>query len=30
MPYLLGRLDMLEHFDIRFEKDEVCFIVREG
>jgi len=30
MPYLLGRLDVLNHFDIRFEKDRVCFIEREG
>ncbi len=30
MPYLLGRLDVLEHFDIRFEKDRVCFTEREG
>lgn len=30
MPYLLGRLDVLEHFDIRFEKDRVCFAERDG
>ena len=30
VPYLLGRLDVLEHFDIRFEKDKVCFMEREG
>ena len=30
MPYLLGRLDVLEHFEIRFDKDKVCFIEREG
>jgi len=30
MPYLLGRLDVLEHFGIRFEKDKVCFIERES
>lgn len=29
VPYLLGRLDVLDHFDIRFEKDKVCFIERE-
>jgi hypothetical protein len=29
VPYLLGRLDVLEHFDIRFERDKVCFIERE-
>ncbi len=29
MPYLLGRLDILDHFDIRFEKNRVCFIERE-
>ena len=30
MPYLLGRLDVLDHFDIRFEKGRVCFVEREG
>jgi hypothetical protein len=30
MPYLLGRIDVLDHFDIRFEKNRVCFIEREG
>ena len=29
MPYLLGRLDVLDHFDIRFEKGRVCFVERE-
>ena len=29
MPYLLGRLDVLDHFDIRFEHMRVCFIERE-
>ena len=29
VPYLLGRLDVLVHFDIRFERDKVCFIERE-
>lgn len=29
MPYLLGRLDVLEYFDIRFERDRVCFVERE-
>jgi len=29
VPYLLGRLDVLDRFDIRFEKDRVCFIERE-
>ena len=28
MPYLLERLDVLDHFDIRFEKHRVCFIER--
>ena len=30
MPYLLGRLDVLDHFDIRFEKNRVCFLERAG
>jgi hypothetical protein len=30
MPYLLGRLDVLDHFDIRFEKNRVCFTERKG
>jgi predicted aspartyl protease len=30
MPYLLGRLDVLEHFDIRFEEDRVCLTERQG
>jgi len=30
MPYLLGRLDVLEHFHIRFEKDRVCLTERDG
>jgi hypothetical protein len=30
VAYLLGRLDALEHFDIRFEKDKVCFVERQG
>ena len=29
VPYLLGRLDVLVRFDIRFERDRVCFIERE-
>ncbi len=29
MPYLLGGLDVLDHFDIRFEKHRACFIERE-
>ncbi len=28
MPYLLGRMDVLEHFDLRFELDRVCFVER--
>lgn len=30
MPYLLGRLDVLDHFQIRFEKNRVCFTEHEG
>ncbi|MDI6859999.1 MAG: hypothetical protein QMC85_05850 [Methanocellales archaeon] len=28
IPYLLGRAGILDYFDIWFEKDRVCFIVR--
>lgn len=28
LPYLLGRMDVLEHFDIRFELGRVCFAER--
>jgi len=28
IPYLLGRTDILSHFDICFESDKVCFIVK--
>lgn len=28
LPYLLGRLDILDQFDIRFEQDRVCFVER--
>jgi hypothetical protein len=28
IPYLLGRADILSHFDICFESDKVCFIVK--
>lgn len=28
ISYLLGRMDVLDHFDIRFEKDRVCFVER--
>jgi hypothetical protein len=30
VPYLLGRIDMLEHFDIRFELHRVCFVERSA
>lgn len=26
VPYLLGRIDVLDHFDIRFELNRVCFV----
>ena len=29
IPYLLGRTDVLDHFDITFEKYRACFIVKE-
>ena len=28
VPYLLGRVDVLDHFDIRFELKRVCFVER--
>ena len=28
IPYLLGRIDLLDHFDIRFEGNRVCFVER--
>ncbi|RJS74618.1 hypothetical protein CW713_07165 [Methanophagales archaeon] len=28
IPYLLGRTDILSHFDICFESDKICFIVK--
>jgi len=30
VPYLLGRIDILDCFDILFEKDKVCFIEKGG
>ncbi len=29
IPYLLGRTDILKYFDICFESDKVCFIVKK-
>ena len=29
IPYLLGRTDILEHFDILFQSDRVCFIEKD-
>ncbi|MFQ6094202.1 MAG: hypothetical protein ACE5OR_16275, partial [bacterium] len=29
IAYLLGRMDVLEYFDIRFESDRVCFVEKE-
>lgn len=30
VPYLLGRIDLLDHFDIRFEANRVCFVEKSA
>lgn len=30
ISYLLGRMHVLDNFDIRFEKTRVCFVERDG
>lgn len=29
IPYLLGRTDILEHFDVLFQSDRACFIEKD-